>query len=117
DWICEAIIENPEIKRDLYTKLEGVRKKGSIVSSNTSTIPLAELVKGLPDGFVADFAITHFFNPPRYMRLLEVVGGPKTRPEAIAALKAYGDRALGKEVIAAKDTPGFIGNRIGIYWS
>ncbi|WP_368744940.1 3-hydroxyacyl-CoA dehydrogenase/enoyl-CoA hydratase family protein [Desertibaculum subflavum] len=117
DWICEAIIENPEIKRDLYKKLDGVRKKGSIVSSNTSTIPLGELVKGLPESFAGDFAITHFFNPPRYMRLLEVVGGAKTRPEAIASLKAYGDRALGKEVIGCKDTPGFIGNRIGIYWS
>lgn len=117
DWICEAIIENPDIKRDLYGKLEGVRKKGSVVSSNTSTIPLGELVKGLPESFAADFAITHFFNPPRYMRLLEVVGGAKTRPEAVAALQAYGDKALGKEVILCKDTPGFIGNRIGIYWS
>ncbi len=117
DWICEAIIENPDIKRDLYGKLEGVRKKGSVVSSNTSTIPLGELTKGLPESFAADFAITHFFNPPRYMRLLEVVGGPKTRPEAVAALRSYGDRGLGKEVILCKDTPGFIGNRIGIYWS
>lgn len=117
DWICEAIIENPDIKRDLYKRLDGVRKAGSIVSSNTSTIPLKELVKGLPDGLVRDFAITHFFNPPRYMRLLEVVGGPATRPDAIAALSRFGDVTLGKEVVPCKDTPGFIANRIGIYWS
>ena len=117
DWICEAIIENPDIKRDLYKKLDGVRKAGSIVSSNTSTIPLNELVRGLPAKFAADFAITHFFNPPRYMRLLEIVGGPATRPEAIAALAAFGDVALGKEVVHCKDTPGFIANRIGILWS
>lgn len=117
DWICEAIVEKAEIKRDLYLRLQKVRKSGSIVSSNTSTIPLAELVKGADAAFAADFAITHFFNPPRYMRLLEVVGGPATRPEALAALRQFGDRMLGKEVVAAKDTPGFIANRIGIYWS
>ncbi|HYM30716.1 MAG TPA: 3-hydroxyacyl-CoA dehydrogenase NAD-binding domain-containing protein [Candidatus Cybelea sp.] len=117
DWICEAIVENPDIKRDLYKKLNGVRKRGSIVSSNTSTIPLGELVKGLPGEFAADFAITHFFNPPRYMRLLEVVGGSATRKDALAALKTFGDVTLGKEVVPCKDTPGFIANRIGIYWS
>ena len=117
DWICEAIIENPAIKQDLYRKLDGVRKAGSIISSNTSTIPLAVLVDGMAEGFAADFAITHFFNPPRYMRLLEIVAGPTSRPEAVAALSRFGDRELGKEVIACKDTPGFIANRIGIYWS
>lgn len=117
DWICEAIIENPQIKRDLYAKLEGVRKPGSIITSNTSTIPLANLVEGLPGTFARDFAITHFFNPPRYMRLLEVLGGKATRPDALAALRRFGEVVLGKEVIAAKDTPGFIANRIGIYWS
>jgi len=117
DWICEAIIENPAIKRDLYAKLNDVRKPGSIVSSNTSTIPLNVLTEGLGDGFARDFAITHFFNPPRYMRLLEVVKGPETRDNAFEALKAFGDVRLGKEVIDCKDTPGFIGNRIGIFWS
>ncbi|HUN53317.1 MAG TPA: 3-hydroxyacyl-CoA dehydrogenase NAD-binding domain-containing protein [Candidatus Sulfotelmatobacter sp.] len=117
DWICEAIIENPDIKRDLYKKLDGVRKPGSIVSSNTSTIPLHELLRGLPAAFAADFAITHFFNPPRYMRLLEIVGGAATRPQALAALSDFGDIALGKEVVRCKDTPGFIANRIGILWS
>lgn len=117
DWICEAIVENPKIKQDLYRRLDGVRKPGSILSSNTSTIPLNRLVEGLPEGLARDFAITHFFNPPRYMRLLEIVGGPATDPEVLAALGDFGDRALGKEVVAAKDTPGFIANRIGIYWS
>ena len=117
DWICEAIIENPDIKRDLYKRLEATRKKGSVVTSNTSTIPLKSLMEGLPESFQSDFAITHFFNPPRYMRLLEIVGGENTRKDAIAALHDFGDRMLGKEVVIAKDTPGFIGNRIGIYWS
>ena len=117
DWICEAIIENPKIKRDLYARLNEVRKAGSIVTSNTSTIPLNVLTEGLGDGFAKDFAITHFFNPPRYMRLLEVVKGADTRDEAYEALKAFGDVRLGKEVIDCKDTPGFIGNRIGIFWS
>ena len=117
DWICEAIIEDPEIKRDLYRRLDEVRKKGSIVTSNTSTIPLAKLVEGLSDGFAADFAITHFFNPPRYMRLFELVAGERTRPEAVETLRAFGDVRLGKAVVDCKDTPGFIANRIGIYWS
>ena len=75
DWIVEAVVENLEIKRRLYERVEGVRKKGSIVSSNTSTIPLVNLVESLPPRFTKDFLITHFFNPPRYMRLLEVVAG------------------------------------------
>jgi len=117
DWICEAVLEDPAVKRRLYAEVEKVRKDGSIVSSNTSTIPLATLTEGLPERFRRDFAVTHFFNPPRYMRLLEVVGGAGTRPEALRALTAFGDVALGKEVVPCKDTPGFIANRIGIYWS
>ena len=116
DWIVEAIIEKPDAKRDLYAKLEGVRKPGSIVSSNTSTIPLAALLEGAPPRFAGDFLITHFFNPPRYMRLLETVAGPATRAEALAAITAFADRRLGKTVIACKDTPGFIANRIGGMW-
>ncbi len=117
DWICEAIIENVDLKRDLYAKLEANRKKGSIVTSNTSTIPLDLLTQGLPESFAADFAVTHFFNPPRYMRLFELVKGPKTRTDAIEALRRFGDVKLGKEVVDCKDRPGFIANRIGIYWS
>ena len=116
DWIVEAIIERVDLKQDLYRKLDAKRKKGSIVSSNTSTIPLAQLTAGLPDSFAQDFCITHFFNPPRYMRLLEVVGGPKTRPEAIREISKFGDVMLGKAIVHAKDTPGFVANRIGVYW-
>ncbi|MFC7474725.1 3-hydroxyacyl-CoA dehydrogenase NAD-binding domain-containing protein [Dankookia sp. GCM10030260] len=116
DWIVEAIVERPDAKRALYTKLEAVRKPGSIVSSNTSTIPLSALTEGLGEGFAADFLITHFFNPPRYMRLLEVVRGPATRPDALAAIAGFGDRVLGKTVIPCKDRPGFIANRIGGMW-
>ncbi len=116
DWIVEAIIERVDLKQDLYKKLEGKRKAGSILSSNTSTIPLGQLVAGLPDSIAKDFCITHFFNPPRYMRLLEVVGGPKTRPDAIAAISRFGDEMLGKVIVHAKDTPGFVANRIGVYW-
>ncbi|HQT63951.1 MAG: 3-hydroxyacyl-CoA dehydrogenase [Acidocella sp. 20-57-95] len=116
DWIVEAVIERLDIKQALYHKLDAVRKPGSVISSNTSTIPLKELTAGLPDSIVHDFCITHFFNPPRYMRLLEVVGGPKTNPEALAAVEKFADIALGKSVVMCNDTPGFIANRIGTYW-
>ncbi len=116
DWIVEAIVEKPEPKRELYAKLEAVRKAGSIISSNTSTIPLGDLVAGASAGFAADFLITHFFNPPRYMRLLEVVQGPATRADAVASITEFCDRRLGKTVIPCKDRPGFIANRIGGMW-
>ena len=117
DWIVEAVVENLDVKQETYRAIEEVRKKGSLVTSNTSTIPLGALTEGLPASFVRNFAITHFFNPPRYMRLLEVVAGPKTGAGAIDGLCAFADFALGKEVVRCKDTPGFIANRIGIYWS
>jgi 3-hydroxyacyl-CoA dehydrogenase len=113
DWIVEAVIERLDIKQDLYRKLETVRKPGSVVSSNTSTIPLQELTNGLPESFTKDFCITHFFNPPRYMRLLELVGATG---EHFAALETFADVMLGKTVIHCNDTPGFIANRIGTYW-
>jgi 3-hydroxyacyl-CoA dehydrogenase len=116
DWIVEAVVENLEVKRRLYQKLEGARKAGSVVSSNTSTLPLARLTEGLPEKFRRDFLITHFFNPPRYMRLLELVAGPKTRVEAVERIANFADRALGKTVVRCKDTPGFIANRIGCFW-
>lgn len=116
DWIVEAVIENPKIKQDLYARIDTVRKPGSVVSSNTSTLPLALLAAGMPDSLKPDFCITHFFNPPRYMRLLEVVGGPDTRPEVIEGISAFADRALGKSVVRCKDRPGFIANRLGILW-
>lgn len=116
DWIVEAIIENPAIKSDLYKKIDAVRKKGSIVSSNTSTIPLNVLTGGQSETFARDFLITHFFNPPRYMRLLELVTGPKTRGEAALRIREVCDQKLGKGVVVAKDTTGFIANRIGTFW-
>ncbi|MBI3452702.1 MAG: 3-hydroxyacyl-CoA dehydrogenase [Rhodospirillales bacterium] len=116
DWIIEAVIERLDIKQSLYRKIDAVRKPGSIVASNTSTIPLATLIEGMPDAFARDFLITHFFNPPRYMRLLELVAGPQTRRDAAEAVRVFADVALGKTVVDCKDTPGFIGNRIGIFW-
>jgi 3-hydroxyacyl-CoA dehydrogenase len=116
DWIVEAIIERVDLKQNLYRRLEDVRRPGTAVSSNTSTIPLAKLVEGLPGSFAQDFMITHFFNPPRYMRLLEVAPGPTTHADTFAKVSAFADRMLGKTVVRVNDTPGFIGNRIGIYW-
>jgi 3-hydroxyacyl-CoA dehydrogenase len=116
DWIIEAVIERLDVKRDLYKKVDAVRKNGSIVSSNTSTIPLGSLLAEMPESFRRDFLITHFFNPPRYMRLLELVVGSATRVDAADEVRDFCDRALGKGVVDCKDTPGFIGNRIGVYW-
>ncbi len=113
DWIIEAVLERVDVKQALYQKLGAVRKPGAIISSNTSTIPLHELVAGMPPDFIENFCITHFFNPPRYMRLLEVVGGTAGN---FAALQAFADEKLGKTVINCNDTPGFIANRIGTYW-
>ena len=116
DWIVEAVIENLEIKQKVYNKIEEHRKKGSIVSSNTSTIPRAKLVEGMPKKFSKNFMITHFFNPPRYMRLLEIVPDEEVDKKTVESITKFSDIKLGKEVIICKDTPGFIGNRIGIFW-
>jgi len=116
DWIIEAIAERLDLKHALYEKIDAHRGAGSVVSSNTSTIPLQRLTEGASDAFAADFLVTHFFNPPRYMRLLELVAGPRTRADAAAAIRQFCDLRLGKGVVGAKDTPGFIANRLGIYW-
>ncbi len=116
DWIIEAVIERLDIKQALYAKIDGVRNKDSFVSSNTSTIPLAELTKGASENFVQHFLITHFFNPPRYMRLLEVATGEKTSTQALETISHFADVHLGKTIVHCKDRPGFIGNRLGIYW-
>lgn len=115
DWIIEAVLEKIEIKQDVYKKIDAVRKKGSVISSNTSTLPLHELTKGMSDAFKKDFMITHFFNPPRFMRLLEIVPGNASK-EAVAAIETFADVRLGKGVVVCKDTPGFLANRIGVYW-
>lgn len=116
DWIIEVVIEKKEIKRDLYKKIDAVRKKGSIVSSNTSTIPVHSLVEGFSESFQQDFLITHFFNPPRYMRLIEIVVGSKTNKAQQKRVTDFVDYHLGKGVAFCKDSPAFIANRIGIYW-
>lgn len=116
DWVIEAIIENLDVKRVLYQKLEKLLKPHTIISSNTSTILLQELIKDRTTAFQASFMITHFFNPPRYMRLLEVVKSPLTDPRKIEAIKLFTDIKLGKSVVNCHDAPGFIGNRIGVFW-
>ncbi len=116
DWIIEAVAERPDIKQGLYRRIDGFRKPGSILSSNTSTLPLKMLMAGMPESIACDFCITHFFNPPRYMRLVEIVGGAATRPEVLSTIAAFADEKLGKVVVRAKDTPGFIANRIGVFW-
>jgi 3-hydroxyacyl-CoA dehydrogenase len=116
DWIIEVVLEKLEIKHATYEKIEKVRKKGSIVSSNTSTIPLHKLIEGQPDSFAKDFMITHFFNPPRYMRLLELVVGEKTDKKAVETIREICDVRLGKGVVLCHDTPGFIANRLGVFW-
>ncbi len=116
DWIIEVVLEDLKIKHATYEKLQKHRKKGSIVSSNTSTIPLHKLVEGQPDDFAKDFMITHFFNPPRYMRLLELVVGKKTDKKAVEVIREICDVKLGKGVVQCHDTPGFIANRLGVFW-
>ena len=116
DWIVEVVLENLEIKQDLYAKLEKHRTDGTYVSSNTSSIPLAQLVDGRSEDFKKHFMITHFFNPPRYLRLLEMVTGDKTDPKAVEIVRDFCDRKLGKGVVFCHDTPGFIANRIGAFW-
>ncbi len=116
DWIVEAVVENLDVKRELFARVDAARAPGSIVSSNTSTIPLAKMIEGQSERFARDFLITHFFNPPRVMQLLEVVAGPATSEAAAATIRAAGEDVLGKTVLACRDTPGFIANRIGCFW-
>ena len=115
DWIAEAIVERLDIKKALYKKIDAVRKRGSIVSSNTSTIPISLLVEDMPESFQAEFAITHFFNPVRFMRLLEIVRGQATRLDVIETLEEFCDTRLGKGIVVCNDTPGFLGNRVGVF--
>jgi 3-hydroxyacyl-CoA dehydrogenase len=115
DWVMEVVVERLDIKQSLYEKVEKFRKPGSLVTSNTSGIPMHMMCEGRSEDFQSNFAGTHFFNPPRYLRLLEIIPGPKTKPEIIDFLMEYGDRFLGKETVLCKDTPAFIANRIGVY--
>lgn len=116
DWVIEAIIENPAVKRDLYTRLTPHLGKKTMVSSNTSTIPLAQLIESMDVDLASRFTIVHFFNPPRTMRLVELVTGPQTRAEVTELLEHVCEQQLGKVVLHCRDTPGFIANRIGNLW-
>ncbi len=116
DWIIEVVLEDLGVKQQTYRTIDDHRKAGSIVSSNTSTLPLHVLIAGMSDGFKRDFMITHFFNPPRFLPLLEVTGGDLCAPEHIARIKQFADVRLGKGVVICKDTAGFLANRIGIFW-
>src|SRR5215213_9690806 len=113
DWIVEAIVEQLEPKRELMARIERVRKPGSVVTSNTSGLPIASIAEGLSEDFRAHFLGTHFFNPPRYMKLLEVIPTPDTLPEVVAFMTEFAERRLGKGVVVCKDTPNFIANRLG----
>ena len=115
DWIVEAIVEQLDVKRNLYRRLDDVISKNCIVTSNTSTIPIKLLVAEMPTAFQERFAITHYFNPVRYMRLLELVRGEKTRSDVMEKLSDFNDEVLGKGVVPCKDTPGFLGNRVGVF--
>jgi len=115
DWIIEAVTENLEIKRALWKRVECAARADAILSTNTSGIPLRRIAEGFSDGFRRRFLGTHFFNPPRYLHLLEVIPGPETDPALIEFVSAFADRRLGKGVVPCKDTPNFIGNRIGFF--
>src|SRR5215813_7556523 len=115
DWIIEAVAENLEIKRGLLKKVEAVRKPGSIVTTNTSGLPVASIAQGFSDDFRRHWFGTHFFNPPRYMRLLEIIPTPDSDPAAIETIAHFSDVRLGKGIVYAKDTPNFIANRIGTF--
>ena len=115
DWIIEAVVERLDIKRGLLEKVDAVRRQGSIVSSNTSGIPIAALAEGRSDDFRTHWLGTHFFNPPRYLHLLEIIPTPETDAAIVRAVAHFSDHRLGKGVVIAKDSPGFIGNHIAMY--
>lgn len=115
DWIIEVIIERLDIKKSLFEKVEKHRKPGSLITSNTSGIPIEMMLEGRSDDFAAHFCGTHFFNPPRYLKLLEIIPSSKTKPEVVDFFLHYGDLFLGKTTVKCKDTPAFIANRIGVF--
>jgi 3-hydroxyacyl-CoA dehydrogenase len=115
DWIIEAVVENLDLKRALLRKVEAVRKPGTIITTNTSGLPVHSIAEGFSDDFRRHWFGTHFFNPPRYMRLLEIIPTPESDPAAIAAIAQFSSVRLGKGIVYAKDTPNFIANRIGCF--
>ncbi|GIV33991.1 MAG: 3-hydroxyacyl-CoA dehydrogenase [Chitinophagales bacterium] len=114
DWVFEAVIENLEIKKKVFAEVEKYRTPGTIVSTNTSGIPLHKMLEGRSEDFQKNFIGTHFFNPPRYLKLLEIIPTPKTDPALVEFMMEYGDKYLGKTTVLCKDTPAFIANRIGV---
>ena len=115
DWIIEVVVERLDIKRSLFERVEQYRKPGTLITSNTSGIPIRMMAEGRSDDFRKHFCGTHFFNPPRYLRLLEIIPTPETASEVVDFLMHYGDRFLGKTTVLCKDTPAFIANRIGVF--
>src|SRR5690606_39136033 len=115
DSVIEVVVERLDIKKQVFDQVEQHRKAGTLVTSNTSGIPIHLMAAGRSDDFKAHFCGTHFFNPPRYLRLLEIIPTPDTKPEVVDFLLHYGDKFLGKTTVLCKDTPAFIGNRIGVY--
>ena len=115
DWVMEVVVERLDIKQKVFEEVEKYRKPGTLITSNTSGIPIKFMNEGRSEDFQQHFAVTHFFNPPRYLKLFEVVPGPKCKQEVTDFLMMYGDKYLGKTSVLAKDTPAFIGNRIGIF--
>jgi len=115
DWIIEVVVERLDIKQQVFENLEKHRTPGTLISSNTSGIPIQFMTKGRSDDFKKHFCGTHFFNPPRYLKLLEIIPGPDTAQDVLDFLNEYGEKHLGKTTVIAKDTPAFIGNRIGIF--
>src|SRR5206468_3542391 len=112
EWILEAVVERLDVKRALVERVEAVRRPGAIVSSNTSGIPIASIAEGRSGEFRRHWLGTHFFNPPRYLRLLEVIPTPDTDPDVVARVSSFADHRLGKGVVVAKDRPNFIANHI-----
>jgi 3-hydroxyacyl-CoA dehydrogenase len=115
DWIVEVVVEDLNVKRDLFKRLETVRKHDAIITTNTSGIPISAMSEGLDTAFLSHFMGTHFFNPVRYMRMLELIPGPHTLPEVENTMALFGEKVLGKGIVWAKDTPNFVGNRIGMH--
>src|SRR5690606_14253188 len=115
DWIIEAVIERLDIKKQIFEQVETYRKQGTLITSNTSGIPIHLMTEGRSEDFKKCFCGTHFFNPPRYLRLLEIIPTAETDPEIVSFLMHYGDLFLGKTTVLCKDTPAFIANRVGIY--
>ena len=115
DWIIEVVVERLDIKQQLFEKVEKHRKPGTLITTNTSGIPIALLTAGRSDDFRRHFLGTHFFNPPRYLQLLELIPGPETAPEVLDFFTRYGETVLGKQVVLCKDTPAFIANRVGVF--